>query len=110
MTLDWIPRLKGHAELLKRLIDEIPQALDRPGLTIEQAERLYAVIQKGTRDFDEVLQLMDSTDADQSFRSPADNLKRAWMTLEDAAGGRIQSLLKTRGSSRASADRTMTVP
>lgn len=34
MAAEWIPRLKGHAELVQRLVEEVPKALDRPSLTL----------------------------------------------------------------------------
>ena len=62
MAAEWIPRLKGHVDLVQNLVKEVPNALGRPSLTLDQAARLQAVIEKGVRDFDEVLQLMDQTD------------------------------------------------
>ena len=35
MADDWLARLKGHADLVQRLVKEIPKALEKPGLTLE---------------------------------------------------------------------------
>ena len=91
MSIEWIPRLRGHVELVQRLIEEVPRALDRPGLTIEQAERLHAVIQKGARDFDDVLQLMSGPDVDE-YRSAAERLFNIWSHLLNSAADRIDYL------------------
>lgn len=92
MSIDWIPRLRGHADLVKRLVEEVPQALDRPGLSLDHAKRLRAVIQKGQRDFDEVLELMNEQDVDGTYRNAADNLAKIWSHLVDAAADKIQML------------------
>ena len=83
--------VQGHADLLKRHVNDIPAALDRPGLTLEQAKRLHAVIQKGARDFDEVLQLMSGPDAEE-YHNARDSLARIWSHLADAAADKIQSM------------------
>ncbi|WP_457301945.1 hypothetical protein [Phyllobacterium sp. P5_D12] len=67
---------EGHADLIEKLVQEVPKALARPSLTLEQAERLHAVIGKGARDFEELLQLMDQTDVDEQYRETAENLAR----------------------------------
>jgi hypothetical protein len=56
---EWISRLNGHADLIQKLVQGVPKALARPSLTLEQGERLHAVIEKGAHDFDELLQIMD---------------------------------------------------
>jgi hypothetical protein len=91
MSIDWIPRLRGHADLVKRLVEEVLRALDRPGLTLEQANRLHAVIQKGERDFDEVGQMMAGPDVEE-YHNAADSLAKIWSHLADAAVEKIQNL------------------
>ena len=92
MENDWIPRLKGHANLVQNLVQEVPKALDRPSLTLDQAVRLRAVIEKGVRDFDEVLQFMDQVDVDEQYREAAESLARTWQHLCDAAEDRVRSM------------------
>jgi hypothetical protein len=92
MAAEWISRLKGHAELVQSLVRDVPKALDRPSLTFEQATRLHTVIEKGVRDFDEVLQLMDGSEVDETYRQAAESLARTWQHLSDAAEEKIRSL------------------
>ncbi|RCW77695.1 hypothetical protein [Phyllobacterium bourgognense] len=92
MEKDWIPRLKGHAGLLEKLVREVPKALNRTSLTLDQAARLQAVIEKGVRDFDEVLQLADQTDVDEKYRETADSLARTWQHLCDEAEDKVRSM------------------
>jgi len=86
MAAEWIPRLKGHVDLIQDLVKEVPKALDRPSLTLDQ------VIEKGVRDFDEVLQLMEQTDADEKYREAAESLARTWQHLCDAAEEKVRSM------------------
>jgi hypothetical protein len=92
MAGEWIPRLRGHAELVQKLAEEVPKALDRPSLTFDQVARLHTVIEKGARDFDEVLQLMESAEVEETYRQAAERLAKTWQHLCDAAEEKVQSL------------------
>ena len=78
--------------LFRTLSKEVPKALDRPSLTLDQAARLQAVIEKGVRDFDEVLQLMDQTNADAKYRETADSLAQTWQHLCDEVEDKVRSM------------------
>ena len=93
MAAEWISRLKGHADLIEKLVQEVPKALARPSLTLEQAERLHAVIEKGAHDFDELLQIMDQTDVDEQYREAAENLARIWQRLSNEAEVKVRSMI-----------------
>ncbi|HTF71654.1 MAG TPA: hypothetical protein VK638_54200 [Edaphobacter sp.] len=90
MADDWLARLKGHADLVQRLVKEIPKALEKPGLTLEQASRLHAVIQKGARDFDQLVGVMNGLELDESYRRAATSLAKIWSHLSNAAADRVQ--------------------
>jgi hypothetical protein len=92
MTNDWLARLKGHGNLVQRLVKEIPKALETPNLTLDQASRLHAIIQKGTKDLDEVIELMDGVDMDDSYRRAAASLSKIWRHLSEAAAERVSGL------------------
>ena len=98
MAAEWISRLKGHADLIQSLVQEVPRALARPGLTLEQAERLHAVIEKGVRDFDDVLQTMDQMDVDEQYREVAESLARTWLQLQNEAENKLRSMSETEPS------------
>jgi len=91
MSIEWIPRLRGHVDLVKRLVEEVPLALDRPGLTIGQAERLQAVIEKGARDFDDVVRLMSGPD-EREYSDAAKSLTNIWSHLAGIAADKVQYL------------------
>ena len=91
MSIDWIPRLRGHVDLVKRLVTEVPRALDRPGLTLEHAKRLHTAVKKGARDLNGVIQLMNGLDFDE-YRVAAESLVRIWSHLADATADKIQML------------------
>jgi len=46
MTTDWIATLKEQGDLTKRLAVEVPKALGNPELTLDQASRLYRLVEK----------------------------------------------------------------
>jgi len=92
MADDWLARLKGHADLVQRLVKEIPKALEKPGLTLEQASRLHAVIQKGAQDFDQLVGTMEGLELDESYRRAATSLAKIWSHLVNAAADRVQGL------------------
>lgn len=92
MAAEWILRLKGHAELVQRLVEEVPKALDRPSLTFDQATRLHMVIEKSTRDFCKVLQLMDGSEVEEPYRQAAERLAKTWQHLSNAAEDKVRSL------------------
>lgn len=92
MAAEWISRLKWHADLIEKLVQEVPKALARPSLTLEQAGRLYTVIEKGAHDFDELLQIMDQTDVDEQYREAAEKLARTWQRLSNEADDKVRSM------------------
>jgi hypothetical protein len=93
MAAEWILRLKGHEDLIGKLVQEVPKALARPSLTLEQAERLQAVIEKGAHDFDELLQIMDQTDVDEQYLEAAEKLARTWQRLSSEAEDKVRSMI-----------------
>lgn len=88
--LNGFSRLKGHEGLIEKLVQEVPKALTRPSLTLEQAERLHAVIKKGALDFDELLQMMDQMDVDEQYREAAEKLARTWQRLSNEAEHKVR--------------------
>ncbi len=91
MAAEWIPLLKGHADLIQNLVQEVPRALACPSLSLEQATRLHAVIEKGVRDFDELLQIMDQADVDEEYREAAESLAHTWH-LQNEAEDKVRSM------------------
>ena len=87
-----VPISLVRAELVQKLAEEVPKALDRPSLTFDHAARLRTVIEKGARDFDEVLQLMQNAEVEETYRQAAERLARTWQVLCDAAEEKVQSL------------------
>jgi hypothetical protein len=93
MAAEWISRLNGHADLIQKLVQEVPKALARPSLTLEQGERLHAVIEKGAHDFEELLQIMDQKDVDEQYRETAENLARTWKRLSNEVEAKVRSMI-----------------
>ncbi|MGH6860892.1 MAG: hypothetical protein ACRECY_11575, partial [Phyllobacterium sp.] len=92
MENDAITRLRQHADLVQRLVKQIPAALGRPGLTLDQVSRLHAVVEKGVRDFGEVRRRVDGPDTNESYRRAAGSLAGIWEHLEAAVSARMEEL------------------
>lgn len=108
MEDEWISRLKGHAELVQNLVKEVPRALDRPNLTLDHATRLHAVIEKGVRDFDEVLKLLDGSEGEETYRQAGESLARTWQHLSDVAEDKVR-FLRDRNQRSLQDFRTLTI-
>lgn len=94
MEHDGITRLKQHADLVQRLVKQIPAALHRPGLTVRQAARLHEVVEKGVKDFNNVLRIVNESEADASYLRAANSLAKIWLHLADAAEHKLRELEK----------------
>lgn len=92
MENDGIVRLKQHADLVQQLVKQVPAALNRSSLTLEQASRLHAVIEKGVQDFDQVQQRVTEPDVDESYHRAASSLAKIWSHLAAAAAEKIREL------------------
>ncbi|WP_307282268.1 hypothetical protein [Phyllobacterium ifriqiyense] len=89
-----VARLKQHADLVQQLVKQVPAALSKPSLTLEQVSRLHRVIQKGVDDFKEVQELVNKPGLDETYSRAAGSLAKIWSHLSSAAEARMQDLAK----------------
>ena len=89
-----VARLKQHADLVQQLVKQVPAALSKPSLTLEQVSRLHRVIQKGVDDFKEVQELVNRPGLDETYSRAAGSLAKIWSHLSSAAEARMQDLAK----------------
>lgn len=89
-----VSRLKRHADLVQQLVKQVPAALAKPGLTLEQVSRLHKVIQKGVDDFGEVQELVNEPGLDGTYQRAASSLAKIWSHLSAAAEARMRDLAK----------------
>lgn len=90
-----VARLKQHADLVQQLVKQVPAALAKPSLTLEQVSRLHRVIQKGVDDFEEVQELVNRPGLDETYQRAARSLAKIWSHLSSAAEARMQDLAKS---------------
>ncbi|MEP7453122.1 hypothetical protein [Phyllobacterium sp. SB3] len=91
---DGVARLKRHADLVQQLVKQVPAALAKSGLTLEQVSRLHKVIQKGVDDFNEVQELVNEPGLDGTYQRAASSLAKIWSHLSAAAEARMRDLAK----------------
>lgn len=89
-----VARLKQHADLVQQLVKQVPAALSKPSLTLEQVSRLHRVIQKGVDDFKEVQELVNKPGLDETYSRAAGSLAKIWSHLSSAAEARMEDLAK----------------
>ncbi|WP_157179313.1 hypothetical protein [Phyllobacterium sp. YR531] len=87
-----VARLKQHADLVQQLVKQVPAALAKSGLTLEQVSRLRNVIQKGVDDFHEVQSLVNEPGLDGTYQRAASSLEKIWSHLLAAAEARMRDL------------------
>jgi gamma-glutamylcysteine synthetase len=93
-----VARLKQHADLVQQLVKQVPAALAKPGLTQEQASRLHKVIRKGVDDFNEVQELVNGPESEETYQRAASSLAKIWAHLSAAAEAKMQDLAKDDGT------------
>lgn len=92
MATDWLATLKEHGDLANRVATDVPIALGDPSLTIDQASRLYRVVETGAQDFDSIVELMQEEDLDESFYEAADALEDIWAELSVATANKVRTM------------------
>ena len=92
MGTDWIATLKEQGELTKRLAVEVPKALGNPELTLDQASRLYRLVEKSAQDFDRIVERMNEEDLDDALYEAAESLEDIWSALSVAAANKVRTM------------------
>lgn len=92
MGTDWIAILREQGELTKELAAEVPKALANPDLTLDQASRLYRLVEKSAQDFDRIIEGMDEEDLDEALYEAADSLEDIWSALSVATANKVRTM------------------
>ncbi len=92
MATDWIAILKEQGALAKKLSSEVPKALQNPNLTLDQASRLYSLVEKGAQDFDRVVDDMHNEDLDDALYDAAESLEDIWSALSLSAANKVRTM------------------
>lgn len=90
--VDWLEALREQGEIAQRLATSVPKVLGDPKLTLEQASKLYGMVERGAQDFDRFAELMDEHDLDDSFYEAAESLQELWSQLSVASANKVRTM------------------
>ncbi|TXR50453.1 hypothetical protein [Phyllobacterium endophyticum] len=90
MAVDWIATLQEQADFVMEVAKDVANALDASDLTIEQASRLYRMVELGAQDFDRIVELMSEHDMEEGFIDAADTIEDTWTNLSVATANRLR--------------------
>lgn len=68
----------------------VANAFGASDLTIEQASRLYRMVEFGAQDFDQIVKVMNEHDLDASFIDAAETIEDTWTNLSVATANRLR--------------------
>lgn len=75
-----------------KVAKDVAKALDAPDLTIEQASRLYRMVELGAQDFDRIAEFMNEHDLEESFIDAADTIEDTWTNLSVATANKLRTM------------------
>jgi hypothetical protein len=90
MAVDWVTTLQEQADLVMEVAKDVANALDASDLTVEQASRLYRMVELGAQDFDRIVELMNEHDLEESFIDAAETIEDTWTNLSVATANRLR--------------------
>ena len=90
MAVDWVATLQEQADLVIDVAKDVANALDASDLTVEQASRLYRMVELGAQDFDRIVELLNEHDLDESFIDAAEIIEDTWTNLSVATANRLR--------------------
>ncbi|WP_163269677.1 hypothetical protein [Chelativorans alearense] len=82
--------LRERGEIAKRMGNAVPEALGHPNLTLEQASRIYRLVEKSAQDAGRFVDLMEESDVHESLIKAAEALQDIWSTLSVAAANKVR--------------------
>lgn len=92
--MDWLGTLKEKGDFAKRIAAHTVEALKHPNLTIDQGNRLYKLVVKGSEEFDQFVEELDAADLDEdlydSLIEAAETIENIWSDLVVAVAEHIR--------------------
>ena len=89
---DWLEILREQGEIATRMGKNVPEILSRPDLTLDQASRLYQMVERGAQDFEGIVGAMEEYDLPESAFEAAETLQAIWDKLSIAAANKVRSM------------------
>lgn len=89
---DWIAMLKEQRALGEQLANEIPRTLTAPGLTLEQATKLYQALEKQAAFMERFVRKLDDNSFDPDVILAAERLEDLFAELAADAAEKTREL------------------
>ncbi len=89
---DWIAMLKEQRTLGDQLAEEIPHTLTTPGLTLEQAAKLYQALEKQAAFMEVLVRKLDENSFDPDVILAAEKLEELFAELAADAAEKMRDL------------------
>lgn len=89
---DWIAMLKEQRALGEQLANEIPRTLTAPGLTLDQATKLYQALEKQAAFMERLVRKLDDNSFDPDVILAAERLEDLFAELAADAAEKTRDL------------------
>lgn len=93
--MDWMAMLKEQRTLGDQLAQEIPRTLTTPGLTLEQATKLYQALEKQAAFMEVLVRKLDENSFDPDVILAAEKLEELFAELAADAAEKMKDLHHT---------------
>lgn len=88
----WIDQLRNHGDYTRKMAADLPRALAIPELTLEQASRLYKLIEAAAQKFDAFLAKMDGENLPETACEAAEALENTWAAMAITAANKVRTM------------------
>lgn len=92
MGVDWVATLQVQADLVMKVSDDVAREFETSERSMEQASRLYRMVEPSAQDFDGILELMSQHELDDSLRAAAETIEDAWTNLSVATANKLKAM------------------
>ena len=90
--MDWLELITEQGEVAQRMAANVPKVLGDPKLSLEDATKLYNIVEAGAQDLDELADKMDEFDLDEALFEAVEALQSIWDKLSVASANRVRTM------------------
>ena len=88
--VDWLATLKEQGEFATSMANKVAEALAHPGLTIDQASQICAMVEKAAQRFEQLAGEMD--EGNLALAGVAESIKDVWTAVSLAAVNKLRTM------------------
>jgi copper(I)-binding protein len=92
MVVDWIATLQEQLDLVMKVAKDVANALDASDLTVEQAFRLYRMVELQAQDFDRIVEFINDEDLEKRIINAAETIEDTWTNLSVATANKLRAM------------------